>query len=82
VVALSKKLSFCRTCHNCCAASSSVVSMTHGFGGVPEDDLQVRAIGSPTTRLSSVEDDFERSSGQPRMSNIPVMVSAAIPAVQ
>jgi len=52
-----------------------LVSMSHAFGGVPEEDDRVREIGGPTARLSSVEHDYDRHSGQPRMSDIPVMVS-------
>jgi anaerobic selenocysteine-containing dehydrogenase len=51
-----------------------VVSMSHCFGGAPEADGDVRTIGSPTSRLVDVEDDFERYSGQPRMSGVPVQV--------
>jgi anaerobic selenocysteine-containing dehydrogenase len=54
-----------------------VVSMTHGFGDVPELDHEVRQIGSPVNRLLSVDETFERYSGQPLMSNVPVSVRQA-----
>ena len=49
-----------------------LVSMTHGFGGPPERDAEVAEIGSPTPRLCSVDEQFDRYTGQPLMSNIPV----------
>ncbi|MGE3620054.1 MAG: molybdopterin-dependent oxidoreductase [Acidimicrobiia bacterium] len=49
-----------------------LVSMSHGFGDVPERDGDVRAIGSCTGRLIANDEVFERYSGQPRMSNVPV----------
>jgi anaerobic selenocysteine-containing dehydrogenase len=52
-----------------------LVSMSHSFGGEPEQDTDVRAIGGNTGRLTSVERDYDRFSGLPRMSNIPVRVS-------
>jgi anaerobic selenocysteine-containing dehydrogenase len=52
-----------------------LVSMSHSFGGEPEQDADVRAIGANTGRLTSVERDYDRFSGLPRMSNIPVRVS-------
>jgi hypothetical protein len=51
--------------------------MTHSWGDVPERDAEVRTIGANTGRLSSVESDYERYTGLPRMSNIPVAVSRA-----
>jgi len=51
-----------------------LVSMSHSFGDTPEQDGDVRAIGSNTGRLTSVERDYDRFSGLPRMSNIPVRV--------
>ena len=51
-----------------------LVSMSHSFGDTPESDGDVRAIGGNTGRLSSVERDYDRFSGLPRMSNIPVRV--------
>ena len=51
-----------------------LVSMSHSFGDTPESDGEVRAIGANTGRLTSVERDYDRFSGLPRMSNIPVRV--------
>jgi anaerobic selenocysteine-containing dehydrogenase len=54
-----------------------LVSMSHSFGDAPERDGDVRAIGGNTGRLTSVERDYDRFSGLPRMSNIPVRVTRA-----
>jgi len=51
-----------------------LVSMSHGYGGGPDRDAELLTIGSPTARLSGLDDDPERYSGQPRMSGIPVNV--------
>jgi hypothetical protein len=48
--------------------------MSHSFGGTPEQDGDVREIGGNTGRLTSVERDYDRFSGLPRMSNIPVRI--------
>lgn len=50
------------------------ISMSHAFGGPPEDDDLFRAIGSPTGRLLTVDHGFDRYSGQPLMSNVPVNI--------
>jgi anaerobic selenocysteine-containing dehydrogenase len=53
-----------------------LVSMTHGFGGPPgsdRDDLHVR--GSNVDRLLFTDERFDRYSGQPLMSNVPVAVT-------
>jgi anaerobic selenocysteine-containing dehydrogenase len=52
----------------------SLVSITHGFGGGPEYDDLVRDRGSTPGRLSTNDEMFDRYSGQPRMSNVPVRV--------
>ena len=52
-----------------------LVSMSHAFGDVPEHDGEVREIGSTTGRLTPVDRDYDRFTGLPRMSNIPVRVS-------
>ena len=54
-----------------------LVSMTHSWGDVPERDHEVREIGGNTGRLSAVDTDYERYTGLPRMSNIPVSLSRA-----
>ncbi len=45
-----------------------------GVGDVPERDDQLFEIGSNTSRLISVERDYDPYSGIPRMSGIPVAV--------
>jgi len=50
------------------------ISMTHGFGEGPNDDKRVLEIGSSTSRLMSVEDDYDSITGMPRMGAIPVRV--------
>ncbi len=56
------------------ALRRGLVSMSHAFGDVPERDGEVRRIGSSTGRLTPVDRDYDRYTGQPRMSNIPVEV--------
>jgi anaerobic selenocysteine-containing dehydrogenase len=51
------------------------ISMSHGFGDAAAGDGEMRQVGSPTGRLIG-DEPFERYSGQPRMSNIPVRVRA------
>jgi anaerobic selenocysteine-containing dehydrogenase len=51
-----------------------IVSMAFGFGDGPEHDEDFREIGSSTTRLVVDDTDYDRYTGQPRMSNIPVAV--------
>ena len=53
---------------------AGTVSMAHCFGGPPEQDDDVRAIGSPANRLLRVDGIYDRYSGQPLMSNVPVNV--------
>jgi len=53
-----------------------VVSMSFGFGGLPETDTEFRSRGSSTSRLVHDDVNFDRYTGQPRMSNIPVEVLA------
>ena len=51
-----------------------VVSMAHAFGDAPTEDHKVFSIGSNTGRLTSVEADYDRRTGMPMMSAIPVNV--------
>jgi anaerobic selenocysteine-containing dehydrogenase len=51
-----------------------LISMAHSFGGRPDQDSQMFDIGSPTNRLLTITDVWERYSGQPLMSNFPVRV--------
>ena len=52
-----------------------IVSMSHSWGAGPDRDGEVREIGGNTGRLSSVDEGYERYTGLPRMSNIPVAIS-------
>jgi anaerobic selenocysteine-containing dehydrogenase len=52
-----------------------LVSMTHSFGDLPGREREVRKIGSNTSQLTSVETDYDRYTGMPRMSDVPVAVS-------
>ena len=57
-----------------------LVSMSHAFGDAPAPDGaegDVRQVGSNTGALTSVERDYDRFSGLPRMSDIPVRLSRA-----
>ena len=51
-----------------------LVSMAHSFGGAPGEKSDFRQVGSNTSVLISVEDGYDRISGLPRMSAIPVNV--------
>jgi anaerobic selenocysteine-containing dehydrogenase len=51
-----------------------LVSMMFGFGEGAERDAEVRQIGSNPNRLISNDQIFDRYTGQPRMSNVPVQV--------
>ncbi|MDT3446564.1 MULTISPECIES: molybdopterin-dependent oxidoreductase [unclassified Pseudofrankia] len=48
-----------------------IVSLSHGFGGLPDED-EDPARGASIGRLLANDRVFERYSGQPLMSNIPV----------
>ena len=52
-----------------------VVSMTHAFGGQPDEDARHRELGSNVGRLTSVELDYDPVSGIPRMSALPVALA-------
>ncbi len=49
------------------------LSLSHSFGGLPGDDA-VRDVGSNPGRLIADDVAYERYSGQPLMSNVPVRV--------
>ncbi len=51
-----------------------LVSMAHAFGGLPEEDHRFQELGSSTSRLLAADAGFERYSGQPRMSAVPVEI--------
>ncbi len=60
---------------------AGLVSMVHSFGGLPgQQDKHVRDWGTNPGRLLRVDQDMDRYTGQPRMSNVPVRVRAAEPA--
>ncbi|MFN8624493.1 MAG: molybdopterin-dependent oxidoreductase [Candidatus Binatia bacterium] len=56
---------------------AGVVAMAHGWGTAPEDEGDVRQTGSPTARL--IPDDllYDRLTGMPLLSALPVNVRAA-----
>ncbi len=56
-----------------------VVSLTHGWGDVPETDDEFQRHGSAVSRLCDVDDAYDPYSGQPVMTNIPVEVGARRP---
>ena len=56
------------------AVRRGVISMSHAHGGLPQDKMDATARGSNTGALVSVEQDYDRYSGIPHMSNIPVRV--------
>jgi anaerobic selenocysteine-containing dehydrogenase len=55
-----------------------LVSMAHAYGGLPdEQDDNFLELGSSTSRLLTNDVGFERYSGQPRMSAVPVRIEPA-----
>jgi anaerobic selenocysteine-containing dehydrogenase len=52
-----------------------LVSMTHSFGDVPGSGADIRSVGSNTSSLTRVDVDYDRFTGMPRMSNVPVAVT-------
>ena len=52
-----------------------VVSMSHSWGGISLTDEKVRDIGSPTNRLVSSDSGYDRITGLPIMSAIPVNIT-------
>jgi anaerobic selenocysteine-containing dehydrogenase len=54
------------------------VSMMFGFGGARDDaHRNIDSVGSSVARLLSTGDYFDRYSGQPRMSSVPIRIRAA-----
>jgi anaerobic selenocysteine-containing dehydrogenase len=51
-----------------------LVSMSHSFGDLPREGADFRLVGSNTSQLTNCADDYDRYSGIPRMSGIPVQV--------
>jgi len=54
-----------------------VVSMSHSWGGLENDPADTRKSGSSTNVLIRTTHDYEALNAMPRMSAIPVRVSAA-----
>lgn len=54
-----------------------LVSISHAFGDLPAAHADVRTSGTNTSALLSLEDDYDRYSGIPRMSAVPVRVLPA-----
>jgi anaerobic selenocysteine-containing dehydrogenase len=60
-----------------------LVSMTHAFGDLPENKDAFRTVGSNTSQLTNVSDRYDRFSGIPLMSAVPIkVVRAAAEAIQ
>jgi anaerobic selenocysteine-containing dehydrogenase len=51
-----------------------VVSMSHGFGGIPGEDEDPRVDGANTNRLVRTDVEFDKYTGIPRMGALPVAV--------
>lgn len=51
-----------------------LISMSHSYGGSPDEDDRFAELGAPTGRLIDQDAAYDRYSGQPRMSNIPVRI--------
>jgi anaerobic selenocysteine-containing dehydrogenase len=51
-----------------------LVSMSHSFGDLPREGADFRLVGSNTSQLTNCADDYDRYSGIPRMSGVPVQV--------
>lgn len=54
-----------------------VVSMTHGFGGLPDESTDYQQGGACTNLLVSTDRDLEPINSMPRMSGIPVNIQRA-----
>jgi anaerobic selenocysteine-containing dehydrogenase len=57
---------------------TGVVALTHGFAEEPEEQGDVRRVGSNVNRLVATEHDYDPIAGMPRMSAIPVRLRAAL----
>jgi len=54
---------------------TGVVSMTHCYGGDPDENSDPREVGSAVAALIAVDHDYDPICGQPRMSAIPIKLS-------
>ena len=52
-----------------------VVAIAHGFGRHPDEAPDTRRYGSNVNRLTSLDEEFDRYSGIPRMGAIPVALT-------
>lgn len=52
-----------------------VAAMTHAFGADPDENADVQRVGSNIGRLTANDVDYDRITGIPRMSGIPVRIS-------
>jgi anaerobic selenocysteine-containing dehydrogenase len=55
------------------------ISMSHGWGALPFEQQAYETAGSATTRLISVDRDYEHENAMPRMSAIPVNIRPCKP---
>jgi anaerobic selenocysteine-containing dehydrogenase len=51
-----------------------LVSISHGFGGLSGDGVELDLPGASTGLLIDVDHDYDSFTGQPRMSDVPVGV--------
>lgn len=54
-----------------------VVSMTHGFGGMPDEAEDYKTRGASISKLLSLDHDYEKLQAMPLMSGVPVRIEAA-----
>ena len=54
--------------------------MHHAFGGLPAEDSEVRDPRSNVGRLVPTDVDYDPIAGMPCQGNIPVRVTAGVPA--
>ena len=56
------------------ALRPGLVSMTHAFGGNPDEDEDPRRVGGNTARLTRFDLEYDPITGIPRMGAVPVAV--------
>jgi hypothetical protein len=59
------------------AVRQGVVSIAHAWGGLPDDPSPLSEFGSTTAALIDTQSGFDRFTGMPVMSAIPVEVRVA-----
>ena len=57
---------------------SGVISMAHAWGDIPDNWSDVRSKGSSTNRLVDDDRTFDKITGMPRMSAIPVNLKQVV----